>query len=119
MSVERRTLRLPRRAVEPGALGYFRWTELGGDTVVLTNDAGEFEVVPSATFTDLLAGRIDDAHPAFRPLQAKGFLRQDLDLAEMARRIREHLVTQLANLKQMPLDEMLEKRYQRLLSYGN
>ena len=88
MSVERRTLRLPRRAVEPGALGYFRWTELGGDTVVLTNDAGEFEVVPSATFTDLLAGRIDDAHPAFRPLQAKGFLRQDLDLEEMARKVR-------------------------------
>jgi acetyl-CoA carboxylase carboxyl transferase subunit alpha len=41
------------------------------------------------------------------------------DPAEMARRVREHLVTQLAALKQLPLEEMLEQRYQRLMSYGN
>lgn len=38
---------------------------------------------------------------------------------QMAERVREHIIAQLAELEQMPLDEMLEKRYQRLMSYGN
>ena len=41
------------------------------------------------------------------------------DLALMAARIREHLQQQLERLRAMPLDEMLEARYTRLLSYGN
>ena len=41
------------------------------------------------------------------------------DIEEMSRRIRAHLVEQLAALKQQPLDELLEARYARLMAYGN
>lgn len=37
----------------------------------------------------------------------------------MAERIREHLTEQLERLSAEPVETMLEKRYQRLLSYGN
>jgi len=37
----------------------------------------------------------------------------------MARRLREHLVTQVARLSSMETDVMLEERYRRLMSYGN
>ncbi|MFV0476925.1 MAG: acetyl-CoA carboxylase carboxyl transferase subunit alpha [Parahaliea sp.] len=37
----------------------------------------------------------------------------------MSGRIREHLAGELNKLDAMPLDEMLEQRYQRLMSYGN
>ena len=41
------------------------------------------------------------------------------DLELMAQRIQQHLVEQLDVLQVMPLDAMLEQRYQRLMSYGN
>ena len=37
----------------------------------------------------------------------------------MSERIKEHLISQLAELQQLPIESMLDKRYQRLLSYGN
>ena len=37
----------------------------------------------------------------------------------MAERIREHIVTQLDAMEQLPLEDLLAKRYQRLMSYGN
>jgi acetyl-CoA carboxylase carboxyl transferase subunit alpha len=41
------------------------------------------------------------------------------DVDQMAERIRGHLVTQLDLLEQLPMEDLLAKRYQRLLSYGN
>ncbi|WP_339339627.1 acetyl-CoA carboxylase carboxyltransferase subunit alpha [uncultured Oceanicoccus sp.] len=41
------------------------------------------------------------------------------DIDTMASRIKEHLIEQLAALKAMPQDQLLDKRYQRLMSYGN
>ncbi|TXS95385.1 acetyl-CoA carboxylase carboxyl transferase subunit alpha [Parahaliea maris] len=41
------------------------------------------------------------------------------NVGQMAERIQQHLIGELDRLQQMPLDEMLEKRYQRLMSYGN
>ncbi|MEH6605911.1 MAG: acetyl-CoA carboxylase carboxyltransferase subunit alpha [Pseudomonadales bacterium] len=41
------------------------------------------------------------------------------DIDEMANRIKNHLVSQLAKLKELPLDDLLTQRYQRLMSYGN
>jgi acetyl-CoA carboxylase carboxyl transferase subunit alpha len=38
---------------------------------------------------------------------------------QMAERIKAHLVEQLDRLLQLSLDQMLEQRYRRLLSYGN
>jgi acetyl-CoA carboxylase carboxyl transferase subunit alpha len=41
------------------------------------------------------------------------------NVEQMAGRIQAHLVTQLERLEQIPLEDMLEQRYQRLMSYGN
>ena len=46
-----------------------------------------------------------------------GGAHRDVDL--MAERIREHLVSQLGILRELPLEDLLTKRYQRLMSYGN
>jgi len=46
-----------------------------------------------------------------------GGAHRDVDL--MARRIREHVAVQLDNLSQLPIEDLLAKRYQRLMSYGN
>ena len=40
------------------------------------------------------------------------------DVDAMAERIREHLATELARLKAVPLEELRETRFQRLMSYG-
>ena len=41
------------------------------------------------------------------------------DPETMAERIKLHLVEQLERLEQLPLEDLLAKRYQRLMSYGN
>jgi acetyl-CoA carboxylase carboxyl transferase subunit alpha len=41
------------------------------------------------------------------------------DIDEMSIRIKAHLVEQLALLSAKPLDELLDDRYKRLMSYGN
>ena len=46
-----------------------------------------------------------------------GGAHRDIDL--MAERIAEHLQAKLAELRGVPIEELLEKRYQRLMSYGN
>ena len=45
-----------------------------------------------------------------------GGAHRDVDM--MAQRVQEHIVEQLDNLQQLPLEELLNKRYQRLMSYG-
>jgi acetyl-CoA carboxylase carboxyl transferase subunit alpha len=49
--------------------------------------------------------------------EPSGGAHRDLDL--MADRIKLHLIDQVATLKQMSLDDLLDKRYQKLMSYGN
>ena len=46
-----------------------------------------------------------------------GGAHRDVDL--MAERIREHILAQLDNLTQLPMEDLLAKRYERLMSYGN
>lgn len=46
-----------------------------------------------------------------------GGAHRDLDL--MAKRLKTHLVGELSELQKMPLDNLLDKRYERLMSYGN
>jgi acetyl-CoA carboxylase carboxyl transferase subunit alpha len=46
-----------------------------------------------------------------------GGAHRDIDM--MASRIKGHLVEQLAGLQAISTEELLEKRYQRLMSYGN
>ena len=46
-----------------------------------------------------------------------GGAHRDVDL--MAERIKAHVISQLDSLQEIPLADLLEKRYQRLMSYGN
>ncbi len=46
-----------------------------------------------------------------------GGAHRDVDL--MAERVKAHVVEQLDRLEQLPLEDLLAKRYQRLMSYGN
>ncbi|MEP5765347.1 MAG: acetyl-CoA carboxylase carboxyltransferase subunit alpha [Halieaceae bacterium] len=73
-------------------------------------DAAEAMGVTSSILQDL--GIVDATIE--EPL---GGAHRDLDL--MASRIEEHLSGQLELLQAMPVEQMLEARYQRLLSYGN
>jgi len=46
-----------------------------------------------------------------------GGAHRNVDL--IAERIKDHITAQLDKLEQLPLEDMLAKRYQRLMSYGN
>jgi acetyl-CoA carboxylase carboxyl transferase subunit alpha len=74
------------------------------------SDAAEAMGVTSSTLQEL--GIVDATIE--EPL---GGAHRDVDL--MAERIREHIVLQLDNLGQLPIEDLLEKRFQRLMSYGN
>ncbi|RLA44372.1 MAG: acetyl-CoA carboxylase carboxyl transferase subunit alpha [Gammaproteobacteria bacterium] len=73
-------------------------------------DAAEAMGVTSSILQEL--GIVDATIP--EPL---GGAHRDVDL--MAQRIREHIITQLDSMEQLPLEDLLAKRYQRLMSYGN
>ncbi len=73
-------------------------------------DAAEAMGVTSSTLQEL--GIVDESIE--EPL---GGAHRDMDL--MAERIKSHVVEQLQTLCAMPLDELLSKRYERLMSYGN
>jgi acetyl-CoA carboxylase carboxyl transferase subunit alpha len=73
-------------------------------------DAAEAMGVTSKDLQDL--GIVDATIP--EPL---GGAHRDVDL--MAERIREHIIAQLERLQGLPLEDLLAKRYQRLMSYGN
>ncbi|WP_043317197.1 acetyl-CoA carboxylase carboxyltransferase subunit alpha [Microbulbifer sp. HZ11] len=72
--------------------------------------AAEAMGVTSSVLEEL--GIVDETLP--EPL---GGAHRDPDL--MAARLRDRLSEQLDKLTAIPLDELLEKRYQRLMSYGN
>ncbi len=52
----------------------FKFTQLGGDDYVLTNQAGEFTVVDRTTLQDLGHHRLDRTSDAYATLKAKHFL---------------------------------------------
>ncbi|HBD10548.1 MAG TPA: acetyl-CoA carboxylase carboxyl transferase subunit alpha [Porticoccaceae bacterium] len=72
--------------------------------------AAEAMGVTSSVLQDL--GIVDETIP--EPL---GGAHRDVDA--MANTLRERLVDQLNRLQSQPLDELLEKRFQRLMSYGS
>lgn len=72
--------------------------------------AAEAMGVTSSVLQDL--GIVDATIP--EPL---GGAHRNVDL--MAERIQAHIIAQLDSLQDIPLADMLEKRYQRLMSYGN
>ena len=81
------TLTLRKPAVSGDELAWFRFGRIG-ERVVVTNDVGDWELLDDSEFEDLLGGRIDEEHPRHAVLRAKGFLRDDLDVAGLATRLR-------------------------------
>ncbi len=73
-------------------------------------EAAEAMGVTSSVLQEL--GIVDATIP--EPL---GGAHRDVDL--MAERVKVHIIEQLDLLAQLPLDDLLAKRYQRLMSYGN
>lgn len=73
-------------------------------------DAAEAMGVTSSILQDL--GIVDETIP--EPL---GGAHRDIEA--MATTLKERLIIQVENLQKIPLDELLENRYQRLMSYGN
>ncbi len=79
------TLRSPQ--AKPESLGYFRFGDLDG-WKVLTNDAGEWHVLTPTDFNALVSGNLSADHTHYAVLQRKGFIRADLDLEDIADKVR-------------------------------
>lgn len=79
-------------------------------TVAKAPDAAQAMGVTSKVLQDL--GIVDETIP--EPL---GGAHRNVD--EMARKLQERLIAQVDRLSKEPLDALLERRYQRLMSYGN
>ena len=73
-------------------------------------DAAEAMGVTSTVLEEL--GIVDSTIP--EPL---GGAHRDIDL--MAERLKKHLLEQLRDLQFQPMDDVLARRYERLMSYGN
>lgn len=81
------TIRLKRPRLAPEKLAFFRYGEVAG-RMLLTNDAGQWHWLDPADFAVLLEGGLAPGHPEHSALQAKGFLRDGLDLEALAARLR-------------------------------
>lgn len=79
-------------------------------TVTKAPDAAQAMGVTSKVLQDL--GIVDETIP--EPL---GGAHRNIE--EMARKLQERLISQVDRLSKEPIDALLERRYQRLMSYGN
>jgi acetyl-CoA carboxylase carboxyl transferase subunit alpha len=79
-------------------------------TVAKAPEAAQAMGVTSKVLQDL--GIVDETIP--EPL---GGAHRNLD--EMAQKLQERLIAQVDRLSKEPIDALLERRYQRLMSYGN
>lgn len=84
---ETHTVHVPRLSIAPEKLGYMRFGNVGGKRVV-TNDAGEWLLLAEDDFRALLRGAIGIEHPQHEALRQRGFLRDDLDIEELAAKVR-------------------------------
>jgi His-Xaa-Ser system radical SAM maturase HxsB len=80
----KQSVALPRAVA--GDVAYARFRRVG-EHVVLTNDAGRFELLPALAFDRMLAGALDDA-PALERLGENGFLRSKPRVDVLADRLR-------------------------------
>ena len=79
-------------------------------TVAKAPDAAQAMGVTSKVLQDL--GIVDETIP--EPL---GGAHRDIDA--MSRKLQERLISQVDKLAKEPIDSLLERRYERLMSYGN
>jgi hypothetical protein len=81
------TVQVPRRPVAPDHLSPFRFGTLG-DRVILTTDHGQWHTLDQGAFRALLAGPLESGHPEREALAAKGFLRDQTSLDDVAALVR-------------------------------
>jgi uncharacterized protein len=86
-AIATRTVSARRLPLVEDKLSFFRWGEVAG-RMLLTNDAGQWHFLEKPVFELLLAGKLTEAHAEHAPLRAKGFLRDGLDIDDLASRIR-------------------------------
>ena len=82
-----KTLNVSLPEIDASKLAYFRYG-LIGEQILLTNDAGEWTFVTQDVFDMLLQGKMTSEHPAYEELKSKSFLREDLDVEDLALKIR-------------------------------
>ena len=83
----KKTIPLPILEADENALGFFRHGRID-DRVILTNDAGEWQLIGEEDFQKLLKGEIEPAHPDYESLVDKGFVRDGLNIEALAARLR-------------------------------
>ncbi len=86
--MEQRSVALAPIELAEDQLGFFRWGHVGGK-VLVTNDAGEWLFMTESEFAELLAGKVAESHPRQQEYQAKGLIRDGLDLDAFANRVAE------------------------------
>lgn len=86
--MEQRSVALAPIELAEDQLGFFRWGRVGGK-VLVTNDAGEWLFLTEAELAELLAGKVTEGHARQQEYQAKGLVRDGLDLDAFAHRIAE------------------------------
>jgi len=85
--LNKRSIKLELPTVDQEKLGFFRYGRVGGK-VVLTNDAGEFQFLSEDDFRLFLKGGLGPEHPAYGGLAAKGFFRREMNVQEIADKVR-------------------------------
>lgn len=85
--IQQRTLKVPAPAVAAEKLGFFRYGRMAG-RVLLTNDGGEWHFLSEEDFALFLSGEMAADHAEYDGLAAKGFFRRDLDVHELALKVR-------------------------------
>lgn len=84
--MEEQSISLQPIELAADSLGYFRWGHIG-DSVVVTNDAGEWAVLTQAELDELLSGKVVEGHGRFDEFRSKGLIRDGLDLDALAARM--------------------------------
>ncbi len=86
--IRQHALTLPRPSTRTDHLGFFRYGRVNDDTMVVTNDAGEYVLLSDTDFDLLLRDELPEGHPKLPALRAKGVLKVGLDVHGMAGKIR-------------------------------
>ena len=85
--VQLRTISAPKKTVDAGKLGFFRYGKIN-DKMILTNDAGEWHFLTQDDFDVFLKGDLPKDHEDYDTLVEKGFIRDGWDVENTALKVR-------------------------------
>lgn len=76
-------IRLPKNKLHSQKVGFFRFREIKGKKIVLTNEAGEYIILRPKEFRAFLDGKIGESHPLYPILQEQGLIRDKMDFPSL------------------------------------